>query len=54
MFFFLKIFSKDGNILEVSVTFCNILELSGTSQNIVQLVIKENKKNIQCTLLKFW
>ncbi len=43
--FFLKIFSKDGNILEVSVTFCNILELSGTFHNIVELVIKEKSNH---------
>ncbi len=33
-------FGKDGDILEVSVTFWNILMLSGTFQNIVGLAIK--------------
>ncbi len=41
LFFSIFCFHKDGNILEVSVTFCKILFLSETFQNIVALVIKD-------------
>ncbi len=41
-FFKIICFCKDGNIIELSVTFWKNLVIFGTFQNIVGLVIKDN------------